>query len=90
MKMSSILYRNGVWRSRKIGLRVLYRAVLRWYTTNSLSSVALIRPSVRTGAPSPQGKALTSTVYHKKYNFINLYHVNRAFPWGEGGREADE
>ena len=42
--------------ARWIGWALPWGAWVRWYTTDSLRNVALIRPSVRTGAPSPQGK----------------------------------
>ena len=37
----------------------------------------------------PQGKALSGIMYHRKIQHFNLYSVARAFPEGEGGREAD-
>ena len=50
--------------ARWIGWVLPWGAWVRWYTTDSVRDVALIRPSVRTGAPSPQGKALVT-----QYNF---------------------
>ena len=68
---------------RALSLSWKGRAV-RWYTAECLREVALIRPSVRTGAPSPSGKALLT-----RYNFAGWYHLKKPSPGGEGGREAD-
>ena len=38
--------------------------------------------------PSPSGKAFF--VVDERNVITNLHGVTRAFPWGEGGREADE
>ena len=46
--------------------------------TPSICDVALIRPSVRTGAPSPQGKALVT-----QYNFAGWYHLKKPSPGGK-------
>ena len=43
--------------------------VLRWYTTECLRDVALIRPGFA-GPPSPSGKALLT-----QYNFVVWYHL---------------
>ena len=45
---------------------------MRWYTAGCLREVALIRPSVGTGAPSPSGKALLT-----RYNFAGWYHLKK-------------
>ena len=67
---------------------ILCRAEVRWYTSDSVRKVALIRPGL-SRATFPQGKALGGTVYHRKMQHFNLYSVARAFPEGEGGRKAD-
>ena len=62
--------------ARWIGWALPWGAWVRWYTTDSVRNVALIRPSVRTGAPSPQGKALVT-----QYNFAGWYHL-KSLPLG--------
>ena len=62
---------------RALSLSWKGRAV-RWYTAGCLREVALIRPSVRTGAPSPQGKALVT-----QYNFARWYHLKKPSPGGK-------
>ena len=64
--------------ARWIGWGLPWGAWVRWYTTDSLRNVALIRPSVRTGAPSPQGKALVT-----QYNFAGWYHLKKPSPGGK-------
>ena len=54
--------------------------------TPSICDVALIRPSVRTGAPSPQGKALLT-----RYNFARWYHMKKPSPRGKvDAKRTDE
>ena len=48
--------------------------VLRWYTTECLRDVALIRPGFA-GPPSPSGKALST-----RYNFAEQYHPKKPSP----------
>ena len=38
----------------------------------------------------PRGRLLVVPFIIRKYNITSLYGVARAFPEGEGGREADE
>ena len=41
------------------------------------------------GPPSPRGRLWMVPYIIERYNISSLYRINRAFPWGEGGREAD-
>ena len=60
--------------------------VVRWYTAGCFREVALIRPSVRTGAPSPSGKALLT-----RYNFAGWYHLKKPSPGGKvDAKRTDE
>ena len=53
--------------------------VLRWYTTDCLRDVALIRPG-------EGSRDAVQTWYHTPF----IDHLRKAFPEGEGGCEADE
>ena len=54
--------------------------------TPFICDVALIRPSVRTGAPSPSGKALLT-----RYNFAGWYHLKKPSPGGKvDAKRTDE
>ena len=58
---------------------------LRWYTTECLRGVALIRPGFA-GPPSPQGKALST-----QYNFVEWYHPKKPSPRGKvAAKQTDE
>ena len=80
--------RHGVRLRRMIGWVVLGRTWFCWYTTDSVRKVALIRPWLTPGPPSPSGKALPTQC--KLGTMFLLSTTQKAFPEGEGGREADE
>ena len=51
-----------------------------------IRTIPLIRPSVRTGAPSPQGKALVT-----QYNFAGWYHLKKPSLGGKvAAKRTDE
>ena len=79
---------HGVLLRKRIGSVVLREAWLRWCTTDSVRQVALIRPGLTPGPPSPSGKALPTQC--KLGTMFLLSTTQKAFPEGEGGREADE
>ena len=60
---------HGVLLRKRILCVVPLGTVLRWYTTECLRDVALIRPGFA-GPPSPSGKALLT-----RYNFAVWYHL---------------
>ena len=60
---------HGVLLRKRILSVIPLGTVLRWYTTECLRDVALIRPGFA-GPPSPSGKALLT-----RYNFAVWYHL---------------
>ena len=56
---------SGDRQRRQIGFVVPRGAWVAWYTADSLRNVALIRPGLTPGPPSPSGKALASGTTHQ-------------------------
>ena len=68
---------GGVRRKRMIGWVAPRGAWLCWYMADSLRDVALIRPGLRPAHLPPRGRLCQGGT------------TKKAFPWGEGGCEAD-
>ena len=77
-------------KAKWIGLVVPRGVWLRWYMTDSLRNVALIRPGLTPGPPSPSGKAL-ATPHKLVVLYLSMIHgTTQSLPlggmWTRSGR----